>query len=331
MAPTVIIDVVKHMKKIFQIFATLAILALIAWYTADNWNSFSQISITNPWYLLVAVPAVILSIYSSGAINEIALEPHGVRISQRELLGLSSINRFAGQLAPSYVGASIRGIYFKRKYKVSYAKFSTSFAVSNVLQLIISGSIASVCYFAVHNVSLGIQSYGVILVGIALLCFVFVAPLDIVSKILMRFYKKYDKKFIKQLAELPIEFMRIRSHKGLLVKTIAWMSVMILSSGVLSYSLYGALGGNIDPLSALFIGALGSWGLVLSITPAGIGIREGIMIFSAQLIGVPVPITVVAALLQRALVSTVSGIMTAIFSRGIIAMKMQSNHDEQKS
>lgn len=319
------------MKKLFQTLITLTILAAIAWYIMNNWDSFSQISITNPWYLVVAIPAVAISIYASGAINEIALEPHGVRISQKELLGLSSVNRFANQLAPSYVGASIRAVYFKKAYRVSYAKFSTSFAASNILQLIISGIIASVCFFAVHDTSLGMENYSVILIGIGVLCILFVMPLGFISKLIGALHKRLRKNFIKQLADLPLEFMKVRSHKGLMAKTITWMVIMISSSGVLTYCLYYALGGDIDPLSALFIGALGSWGLVLSITPAGIGIREGIMIFSAQLVGVPVPITVVAALLQRALVSTVAGIMTAIFSRDIIAMKMQAKHDEQKN
>ena len=305
-------------KKALKYLIPLLVIGLFAWYIVDNWESFAEISLSNPWLIIVTIPVVILSIYSSGAINELFIEPHGVKVTRKELFGLASVTRFTNQFTPSYVGASFRGVYFKKKYNVSYTKFSSSFAVSNILQLLISGVVAVAAYAVLKFSDFQFQEMAAIGITIVVLISVMFMPLRLISKTLKRLYKKFPYKPLERLSVLPDEFAKVRSHRGVLPRAIGWMLTMILSSGALIWLLYGSVGVSVSPLAALFIGALGSWGLVLSITPGGLGVREGIMAFSAHLLGIDITTTVVVALLQRVAVSAVSGILFLYYSKRLI-------------
>lgn len=302
-------------KNSLRLALAIIVIGLFCWYIVDNWSRIVAISIEHPWLLVLTIPVVILSILSSGAINEIAIEPHGVKVTRKELFGLASINRFTNQFAPSYVAASVRAVYFKKQHNVSYAKFSSSFAVSNVLQLVISGVLAIVAYALVSFSDFQFQGIAAIAITLAILLVAMFLPMGPFSRLLTSLYRRFPNKPLERLSVLPEEFAKVRSHKGLLLRLVGWILTMVISSGVLVWLIYASLGASINPLSALFIGALGSWGLVLSITPGGLGIREGIMAFAAHLLGIDVTTTIVVALIMRISVSAVSGILFLYYSR----------------
>ncbi len=80
------------------------------------------------------------------------------------------------------------------------------------------------------------------------------------------------------------------------------------------YLQFKVFGINFSFISALFLASIGSLGLLISITPAGLGIQEAIVVFSGLTIGIGVHESLSAALLGRAIQMIVLFIIGPIFS-----------------
>jgi uncharacterized membrane protein YbhN (UPF0104 family) len=93
-----------------------------------------------------------------------------------------------------------------------------------------------------------------------------------------------------------------------------WVLITLASTAAALLALYASIGLAIDSLSALFIAAIVSWSMVFSITPAGIGVREGLMVFGAGLIGIPIPETLTVAILLRFVTFFVAGILSIYYA-----------------
>ena len=142
----------KILKPLISIAVLVVFTVLIGRYLFENWHEFTNISITEPYYLIPAALLIVINIYATGIVLDLAIEPHGVKLSKREAFGLANITRFSNQFSPSYVGATLRARYIKRSYGVSYTKFSSSFLVSNLLQFMISGLLAITAFLVVTPV-----------------------------------------------------------------------------------------------------------------------------------------------------------------------------------
>lgn len=304
----------RSLTKLIKPLLSVIIIGVLAWYIWDNWAEISAINPSHLWVLIATIPFILASLYATGTINELAIEPHGVKVTRAELFGLASITRFINQFAPAYAGASARGVYFKKKYNVSYTKFSSSFVVTNILQLIVSGILAVVLYAAVHDFQLDVSQLLLVSLIVVVLITTLIVPMGVASRILKSLYSRFAFKILERLSVFPTEFAKVRSHPGVLFRTVIWILIMMLASGSLLYFIYEAIGSPISFVSALFIGALGAWGLVLSITPGGLGVQEGVMALAASIIGVDVPTTVVAALLLRVIMTLATGLLALYYT-----------------
>src|SRR5690606_12480848 len=95
--------------------------------------------------------------------------------------------------------------------------------------------------------------------AVALLLAAFYVPLNS----LISFVKKqelsksgFTKKIYERLGVLIRGYKTIRKHPNLLPRMVGWMLVSILSSGIIYFLIYQALGVQISTLEALFISVL---------------------------------------------------------------------------
>ena len=71
---------------------------------------------------------------------------------------------------------------------------------------------------------------------------------------------------------------------------------------------------EINYLSALFLASMGSLGILVALTPAGLGVSEAIIVFSALTIGISPIQSLSVAILGRAISFLVLFILGPIFS-----------------
>src|SRR3546814_16656700 len=121
------------------------------------------------------------------------------------------------------------------------------------------------------------------------------APLGFFQTLLSKVRVKHDNKLVETLCVVLDSYIQVRSHPGMIQKIALWTTVTTAMSVLTIMSLYYMLGFDVSVLQAVFITAIGSWGLIFSITPATIGIREGLMVFAAQVFDLPVAETLSVA------------------------------------
>ncbi len=304
----------KNRKKALSLLVTLFFIAIFAWYVSANWSRFQEISFVNPWLSALAAVLVMLNLYGMGMLFELAIKPHGVNLSRNEIFGLSALTRFSKQIMPAYLGATIRAVYLKKNYNVSYAKFSSSFLLSNVLQLIISGIIALAIYLFYEKTLLNSQP--IIAVSLIVLFFLLLiyGPVTYLISFLKSKTQKNNSKIIERLMAASEYFDKLRSQPKLIASIFFWMLIVLAISSATIFSLYHSLGQDMDVLPAIFISALVSWSMVFSITPAGIGVREGLMVVGAGLMSVPIPETLAVSILLRLITFVVVSGLSAYYA-----------------
>ncbi|MCA9335181.1 flippase-like domain-containing protein, partial [Candidatus Saccharibacteria bacterium] len=289
------------LKSVFSPIVIAIFLGFCFWYISSNWNDFVNLSIVSPLFLLLAVPFLLLNMYSTGMLLDLTIEPHGINISKKEAFSLAIITRFSNQISPSYVGATIRATYLKKMYGVAYAKFSSSFLMSNVLQFLISGILIIISSIILSSAQIEMGSLTAVIAITTVLIFVFYFPVHKVIHILNMhtFTLKGTKKIAERLSVLLDGYSKVRSHPKLLPRTILWMFTTILSSSAAYWLLYSSLGIDINFASTLFIASLSSWSTIFAITPGSIGVRETLMVLAAQAADVSITATLLVALLLR--------------------------------
>lgn len=305
------------LKRALSIVIIAAFVALTAWYVVDNWSEFTSISITQPLLLIPAALLMIINIYGSGIVIDLAIEPHGIKLKKSEAFGLANITRFINQIAPTYIAATVRAAYMKRVHRVSYTSFSSSFVISNLLQFFISGLLTVATFFLL--IPGGGDTQPLVVVGSASL--LFLATLLIPSSFFLRISSLLNsksssarlKKMLRRIDALLHAYETVRKYPVLMPKMILWMLVTTLAIGAVYYLLYLSLGFEISGAQALFIASLSGWSILFAITPGSLGVREGLMVAGAQIAGVSIPATLLVAVLLRLLMLVVPGVFSIFY------------------
>ena len=93
------------------------------------------------------------------------------------------------------------------------------------------------------------------------------------------------------------------------------------------YLQFRVFGFDIDFIKCLFLASLGSLSILISITPAGLGINEAVIVFSALTIGITPAQSLLVALLGRVISFLVLFILGPIFSALLIKHHPNSNQN----
>ena len=289
----------RQRPSLIRLLVSLIVFALFGWYIATNWASFSEIRLTGWRFLVPAVLFYILNVLFMGLLVEQAMKPHGAELRVREAFGLSALTRFSKQFAPGYLGSALRAAYYKKNFEIPYTKFSSSLVLSTLLQLMVSGLLAVLTYSVLVpglNITWQIST---ILFGISAATIALYAPLSLARKAIKYIGARYPNKIIKQLLIAVDEYLRVRKQPKFIYWSTAWALLALLSSAGALYFYYLSLGTSVGVTGVVFISCLTSWTTLFSITPSDIGVREGLMVFGAKVAGIPISVTLAAAILLR--------------------------------
>lgn len=311
------------MKKFLLSLVTLSFLtAVFVWYVSSNWEKFQEISIVNPVLFIPIIFLVFVSVYSIGMVVELAVEPHGVKLSKNEIFGLSALTRFANQISPGYLGATVRALYLKKNYKLSYSKFSSSFILSNILQFIIAGILALIIYgVSSDTFEVGSPLFFMLIFVLMFLAILFLPILGLANSI-NKASKSFNSKILRRISIIIEQYNKVRSHPGLMYRTLFWVIVSLASSSLMILIFYEIIGFSVDILPAIFIAALANWTIIFSVTPAGIGVREGLMVVGAEIMNISIPATLTVAILMRLTIFLIVAILSSYYAPRLLNTTM---------
>ena len=106
----------------------------------------------------------------------------------------------------------------------------------------------------------------------------------------------------------------IKNNKKIIFSIIIFSLLQLLISSYMLYLQFKVFGIDIPFISAVFITSITSLSILISITPANLGIQEAITVFSALTLGISPAQSLSAALLGRVIQMIVLFVLGPIFS-----------------
>lgn len=286
--------------------------ALLIYYIANNWQEFATLRLTSPLHLVLLTLGVLISLYSNGALMDVVLRPLGLHLSRSETFGLAAITRLGNQIAPGNFGLAVRAGYLKRKHGFTLNKFASSLGAAHILMYLFSSMLGLIALLVVEGLTTKPDSvtFLAILGGFTAL---------MLGLLLYSPHLNEGSNFITRHIPRAINgWNTIRRDRRTVRLAGFWALGLVLSTTIVTYAAFNALGGDISLLEAMFIMSLIILGRVVSITPAGLGVHEGIVVVAANFLGIPVAIALAAALLRRAVSLVVLLVVTPLFTRKLL-------------
>lgn len=293
----------KNLKIAYHILAYLVFIIVIgiAVRKYELLNIILQMRFSDLCYLTL-LGLIIIGILSVQL--WITLRIFDVRLNHFTSWALSSMNSLFNYVLPAKTGTVFKGIILKNKYGLLYSNYISLLFITN-LTVVLSGFVIFLI-FAInyHHISL----YG----SVMMICMIL-----IISVCMYLFETK------KIQIKLPIrlgyinkinEGIRIclNNRKKILIILILNYFVIFLSALRL-YWCFKYLGGTIKFHQVLYIQLLTSLSFLISITPANIFVKEGIIIAVGNAFTISEELVIAAALIDRA-VSIAAIIIAALIA-----------------
>jgi len=307
-------------KKLLGIGILLIIVALFIYYIIEHILDFKQLSLVNPIYLFVLIALFIFTYYLISIITKNLLYPLGVKLKGFEAFALSVITGFYHLITPFRGGTVVRAVYLKKKHAFSYTDFLASLAGMYVITFLIASFIGLISTLFI-NYFYGSFSWIIFFVFLA----VFLPLLIIVA--LSPKLGLTKNNFINRFIKVINGWHLIKNNKRVIIVITLVSLIQLIIGAFMLYLQFRVFGFDIDFIKCLFLASLGSLSLLIAITPAGLGINEAVIVFSALTIGITPAQSLSVALLGRAIQMLILFTLGPIFSALLIKYNPNSNQN----
>lgn len=269
---------------------SLLVLMLFAVYISRNASEFAQLLNLSLPLLLLAVFLHTLNFAGNGLINLLLYRRLGATVGVTESMSLAAVNSLAN-LLPFAGGMVAKGVYLKRRFKLGYTRFLSATVALFMLMVAASGAVglATLTYrsFGPEDETplLLVGGFVVMLLSLTILWL----PPSLVprGRWSVRFQQFLDGwRFMRRRPRLLVLLLLLQLGLTFVLASSYWIAFRIMSQPVsLADCLLFAAGSVLTQL--------------VTITPDGLGVREGIVGAIASLLGFDLGISIVAVTIYR--------------------------------
>ena len=274
---------------------TVIVLASAYYYFTQN-NVLEKIDLARiqPIYLVALVGVRLVTFVVLGLILRLFVLHLGSQLDFTEWFGLSLAGALVNALTPLAGGAVIRAGYLKLRHSVSISRYVAVFAVTSLLNYLVSGGLGLVflTYLSLTRSVALPWIPALILIGLI------VGPLVLLLVPLERLPLPFKGR-LRRVIGLMLEGWRdIRAKPVLLAQQVGLAAMMAILQGIGLWVGILALGERADLAGALLMGALiNAW----RVTPGpAFGVQEAIGGATAGLLDINPAVGALAVLLNRA-------------------------------
>ncbi|NND03243.1 MAG: flippase-like domain-containing protein [Acidimicrobiia bacterium] len=284
-----------RIRRLLVLASVVVVLALMGAFVARNWDRFRDLEISQPWLVAPLLLAIGANLFFNGWLMASVLRPLGIDLSKQEAFALAALNRLGNYVAPMRLGASVRIVYLKKTYGLGVSRFLASMSATYLIQystLSVFGLIGLSWLTVTGRTSWNLLGWG------------FLAALTLLSALAL--WPLVGKEppdgaglIRRAIARFLDGWATIRSGRGDLGRAVVWALATYLSFALMTYLEFRILGIEITPFGAAFVTSVGALTGLIGITPAGLGVSEGLIVLAASSIGLPAVAAFAAAILQR--------------------------------
>ena len=267
--------------------------------------------------ILVLLSAGLIPVSINAAAFRQAILIFGISLPFKEWYGLSVVNTMYNYLLPGRAGIAIRALYLKQSYALSFSQYTSLTVGMYVLNLLIAAFTGILVAARLHihgrlnNVMFLFIFVGLFAAMLGILLFLYMINVRAIPG------KHKVLRFMKSTAW---EIKRFRKNSGKVIILMLLQIFFIFTMGLRLYIVCRFFGIHADYLPLVLINALVAFSLVFSITPGNMGIKEGIVGFSHELLGISFEQAVLAAVLDRMVA------IILVFGLGLVSSRLLLNN-----
>jgi uncharacterized protein (TIRG00374 family) len=300
-------------KRILTIGLQVVIIGLLGWYLYQNREVLASLKNIRwqqiMWIVLLDTAGFLIN----SLINFFMLQRLDPRIGYLDCVMLQYVNNMFNRILPTIGGgAAFRAYYLKKVYRISYTQFASTVAGLYVITFSTTALVGILCLLKIY---LQFQVFNWIIFLVFATIFVGMLGVILFSPRL----PASNNRWLKILKNI-IDSWNIIKKETRLVLIFMFLSLILLFLYA-AYMLIGyqALGVETSLTPMLYLSTLGIILALVNFTPDAIGVKEGIYIFSRDLVRIPQDILVLGSLYLRgiSIVSTflVSGVCYWVLMR----------------
>lgn len=240
----------------------------------------------------------------------------GIGLAFQEWFGLTVCYSMFNYYLPVRGGLVVRAFYLKKKYGLSYAHYAALTAGSVFLLLATAASAGLVVVLAVAAAS------GRLFVSLAAALFIVLLGMlisGLITRLLLglKVHEKFARlrQFLLNLREGLSLFSERKKH-ALDFCLLSLLLLLVMTARL--YLCFLALGFNAQFWAALLIMVITHFSFLITVIPGNLGIKEGVIVFSAGLFGIPAEQALAAAVLDRAVSMVVIFGFGFVFSKALL-------------
>jgi uncharacterized protein (TIRG00374 family) len=285
-------------RKTSLIITSIVFIIFLVYFVA-NLEKFKLLLHINFALLLLISLADMAVIAVNGLFTKAVLVPFKKSIGFLESYYVSLISAVGNYFAPVGAGFAFRAIYLKRKHNLPYSEyisilsgnyilvFLTS-SILGLLALLMLGSNSSPQFLTLFTI------FSLMLVGALLLCMVKIPFVKVES-----IHNRHLRSFGKILYRIVNGWNKITANKSLMAR----LYTLTLANAALSFIniwlIITALHISTTFPALLLFSVLGTLSLFINITPANLGVKEAIYLFSSSVLGFSTAQILSIALIDR--------------------------------
>ncbi len=290
----------QFIRKILPITVFLACVFFIYSYVRNNLSDFTKISeISLPYVLAIGCVCLAMLIVNGLFLKALTI-CFDINMNFFEYFSISVITSFGNLFLPMKGGAGFRAVYLKSRHDFDYSYFLSSLAANYLVVFNITSAAALAC-LALFYIRSGGSSLPVALVFLGIAAFTTWAILFRPPSL-----EWVPIRWVRERANQVMSGWRIIRKSRKTVLKLCWLSVLNLCLGFAitwlefaAFHMKDTHGDGIGVLQASIFSAIGALSFLISITPAALGIKESLLMFSSQFLGIKQYQALTISLLDR--------------------------------
>jgi len=289
-------------NKYLRLGLSILVLILFCYYFIGNKDKFQPLLNINPLLLVMISLIYALSVASNGIFTKLIIKPFNVTISLTEGVFLAIISSVGNFFAPAGAGYGLRAVYLKRRHGLSYTNYSATLAGYYILSIMIYAILGLVAVLLLRS-NEG-PNYIIIALGLtgALLFSLFFSLVRIPSNKAGGDKGGVAHKVLHFAAMITKGWHEIYMDHNLLMQLVALTLGSLALNMIMIGAIVFALHLSTSFAAILLYSVLGFLSIFFNVTPGNIGIKEGVILFSASVLGFSLSQVILIAVVERGMV-----------------------------
>jgi len=271
----------------------VAFLLLLVYVGRQHLDGLTRLADASPLLVALMILGFVASRLIYSLVVKLALEHLRFSIGLWELYLLTHIMSYANLFLPR-MGLGAPALYLKLKHNVSYAVFGSLLLPALVLHVAAAGALGLICQAVLWVANPALLDGRITAMFVAVLLSGLAAAVIRVP-IPARFQGRLAQ-FARRLMDA---WAALGSNRGLIGQILALRVAFLLVNAARLYVGFRAIGVNVPYAGVIIASLLADLSMLVAITPAGLGLREAVVAFTAHLLGTDPAAALSAAVLDR--------------------------------